>query len=85
MDTDKNPVSEHVDGVGARWQSLEGLVDSTVKALDTRAGRLSEQHDILNDVSKQVKECEDILASHNALGTNAYDSKHMDRIKVCVG
>ena len=75
-------MSDQMDALSSRWQSTEHLIDNTVKSLETKASKLSEQHDILNDVTRQVKECEDILASHNALGTNAYDSKHMDRIKV---
>lgn len=82
MDTDKQLVSDKVDSICARWQSLEKLADNAVKSLDAQSSKLSEQHDMLNDVTKQVKECEDILASHNALGASAYDSKHMDRIKV---
>ena len=82
VDTDKQAVSDQMDGISARWESLEHLIDNSAKTLEAKASKLSEQHDILNDVTKQVKECEDILASHNALGTNAYDSKHMDHIKV---
>lgn len=57
-------------------------MDGTAKTLEDKSAKLSEQYDILSDLTKQVKECEDILASHNALGTSSYDARSMDRVKV---
>ena len=82
MDTDKDAVVDQVNDVESRWKSLEGEADKASKSLEDKSSKLSEQYDILNDLSKQVKECEDILASHNALGANAYDARSMERVKV---
>ena len=82
VDTDKDAVADQVNDVESRWKSLEGEADKASKSLEDKSSKLSEQYDILNDLSKQVKECEDILASHNALGANAYDARSMERVKV---
>lgn len=82
VDTDKDTVADQIDGVESRWKALEGGVDEAAKSLEDKSSKLSEQYDILNDLTKQVKDCEDILASHNALGSNAYDTRSMQRVKV---
>lgn len=82
VDNDKDAVSNQVDHLDSRWRSFEKNVDGLVKSLEDKSAKLAEQHDMLTDITKQVKECEDMLTSHNTLGTSAYDNKHLDRIKV---
>jgi len=84
VDTDKECVTELIATVQGRWQSVERLTDSTSKSLEERTNQLSEHQDMINDLTKQVKEYEDILASHNALGATAYDNKHVEHIKVFI-
>lgn len=84
VEDDKETISGQVDSLDIRWRHLENNVESLVKSLEDKSVKLTEQHDMLTDITKQVKECEDMLASHNTLGSSAYDNKHLERIKVSV-
>ena len=71
-----------MDGVESRWKNLEKKVDGTAKSLEDKSVKLTEQHELLNELTTQLKDYEDQLASQNALGATAYDNTHLNRLKV---
>lgn len=82
VDADKDQVESRISSVERDWKAVEDDCDRTCKSLEAKVSTLTEQHDLLDELTKKVSECEDLILSRSSLGAYAYDNRNLERIKV---
>ena len=80
-DVDKEGVKGELAVTKQRWDQLNAVVQERSQSLEDIAQRLAEFTELLRDSQHAMQRCEDRLASHDALGAAARDSKLLDRIR----
>ena len=80
-DMDKEGVKGELTVTKQRWDQLNAAILERAQSLEDIAQRLAEFTELLRDSQHAMQRVEDRLASHDALGAAARDSKLLDRIR----